>query len=65
MLSSLMKTAQWWQVHLQNSPDELQLAAETHYDKYQDQWDPQCFRQGAACDQLNAKQMMLRMHDYL
>jgi len=29
MLSSLMNTKLWWQIHLQNSLGELQLVAET------------------------------------
>ena len=40
MLSSLMNTKLWWQVHLQNSLGEVQLAAESHCDKDQDKWEP-------------------------
>ncbi len=39
MLSSLMITKLWRQVHLQNSLGALQLAAEMYCDKSQDQWD--------------------------
>lgn len=65
MLSSLMNTKLWRQVHLQNSLGELQLAAETHCGKCLGRWDTSASGKEQGMTPLTAKQMILRMRDYL